>query len=154
MTKAVIKIIGIGSPNGEDRLGWQAVEQLQATEFGREFADHDVEFVANALPGPPLFSALENSDLAILIDAMHSKADAGTVREVQPREIANTLIPLSTHGLDLPQCLKLAETMGRPPRALCIIGIEVGAGIDLSAVGQLCRQAIARTQFLPARLDS
>lgn len=132
-----VHIIGIGSPSGEDRLGWQAVELLEQRSFRPEQPTLALRFFPQVFPGPPLFAALRGADLAILIDAMLSDAEPGTVREVGMHEIAGRLMPISSHGLDLPQCLELAEVMDEPPQSVRVIGIEAGGGLDLANVSTL-----------------
>lgn len=119
------RIIGIGSPFGDDSLGLRAVDLIEDSGILHEYPPGWVELVRLDRPGPALIDRLRGLELAVLIDAMHSGAPAGTVRELAATELEMLVKPVSSHGFDLGATLHLARTLDALPRHLRILGIEM-----------------------------
>ncbi len=131
-------IAGLGSPHGDDQLGWVAIDRLRprlpAGIIATKFRD-----------GIDLLECLDGQDAAVVIDAVEPAGQPGTIRSFQwpcPELVA--CLKLSTHGLSLVEALCLAECLGRLPRRLNIHTIEAKD----NSPGALLSQEIAR------RLDS
>lgn len=72
-----------------------------------------------------LIDAWDGADLAIVVDAVVSGAEAGTIHELD----ATTALPamfsrLSTHVFSVAQVIELGRLLGRMPNRLIVIGIE------------------------------
>jgi hydrogenase maturation protease len=111
-------IAGLGSPHGDDQVGWVAIDRLRprlpAGIIARKFRD-----------GIDLLEFLDGQDTAIVIDAVEPAGQPGTVRSFQwPCPELALRFNLSTHGLSLVEALHLAESLGRLPRRLNIHTIE------------------------------
>lgn len=138
-------VAGIGSEyRGDDGAG-PAVAALVADL---------VDGVADLGPvGDPLdlLGLWDDADLAVVVDAVHSHAEPGTVRLVEVAPEATTAAPegtTSTHGIGLAGVLRLARAVGQAPRRLVVVGIEgedFGQGAGLSP-------AVARAVPRAARL--
>ena len=74
----MIRIVGIGSPFGDDQAGWRVIELLR----GR--LDDDVELVALDRPGAALVSWMEGSDRFILVDAVNPRGSPGRISRIDP----------------------------------------------------------------------
>jgi hydrogenase maturation protease len=127
-------LIGIGSPFGDDTLGWQLVDALAAR--GLRLAGWDVSFSRADRPGPSLLDRLQAQDAAIIIDAMHLGGSHGSVRLVQRDELEASGSLLSGHALGVAETLELGEKLGMLPPRLEILGIEMGAGLPSEAVDE------------------
>ena len=119
----MIRVIGLGSPFGADRLGWDVVERLH----GRVPAA--VHLMTLDRPGVALISWMDNVDWLILVDAVVTeRSPPGRVLHFAPEQIRhNPAGTLSSHGLNLPQTLRLASTLGSLPRRLDLFGVVVDA---------------------------
>ena len=123
-----IRLIGLGSPFGDDAAGPAVVARLAA-----EGLPAGVEAV---IPGRPdaLLDALEGAEAAVIVDASRAGLPPGTVHEPAPTELREARA-LSSHGLGVAGALALAEALGRTPGRLAIVAVEADAleGDGLSA---------------------
>lgn len=125
-----VRVLGIGSPAGDDRAGWCVVDALRARLGGRA----DVALDKLDRPGAGLLAHLEGAAHVVLIDAMRSGAAPGTIRRVDRADWRNQGGP-SSHGFGVFDALALAEALGSLPPALVVYGVEIGAaapGDDLT----------------------
>ncbi|MEW6766229.1 MAG: hydrogenase maturation protease [Pseudomonadota bacterium] len=120
MSQAPQRVIGVGSPFGDDAAGWRVIEHLQ----GRVLPG--VELVRLDRPGAGLISWLESADHVVVIDALRSGAEAGTVRRLEPGALAGLPDGPSSHGLGMANALQLAGAIGALPPRLDIYAIELG----------------------------
>jgi hydrogenase maturation protease len=121
----MIRVVGIGSPFGDDQAGWQVVERLR----GRLPAG--VELLALDRPGAALVNRMRDADWFILVDALEPRGTPGRVCRVDPEALPPGR-RLSSHELALDETLRLADALGcRPPR-LDVYGIEI-AGLESDA---------------------
>ena len=128
----MIRIIGIGSSFGDDAAGLIAARLLAAAP------PPDTEVIEADRPGATLIELLDGADAAILIDAARSGAPAGTLHDLDLRDLPRQTITLvSSHGLGVIDAVRLACVLGRAPtcgRVLAIaISAEQIAGFDVDA---------------------
>jgi hydrogenase maturation protease len=125
----VVRIIGIGSPHGDDRIGWDVIEALRKDPLLRRFRSEAIVADCCAGPGGRLIALLADADFGILIDAMRSRSPPGTVRRLAPDDIVLAEPapgPVSCHGFGLGQALALARVLGTLPSRLAVFGVELG----------------------------
>jgi hydrogenase maturation protease len=115
-----IRLIGLGSPFGDDAAGPAVVARVAA-----EGLPEGVEAVLPARPDA-LLDALEGADAAVLVDASRAGLAPGTVHEPAPGALREARA-LSSHGLGVAGALALAEALGRAPRRLAVVAIEAAA---------------------------
>jgi hydrogenase maturation protease len=131
---AYIVIIGIGSPFGDDRLGWVAAEMLRAAP-ALQSAAGPIEILVLDRPGSTLLSHWQNADTVILIDAIRSGQTPGSLHCIAADRIEGSSSTTSSHGFGVAAALDLARALGELPDRCYICGIEVDpahAGEDLS----------------------
>ncbi len=134
---SAVRILGIGSPHGDDRVGWAVVEALAASGA---LARHAAEALCCDRPGLHLAALLAGAEHAILVDALRGGGPPGRVRRLAPGELALAPGPLSAHGFGVAEGLALAGALGTLPRRLSVIGIEIASaepGADLSAAARV-----------------
>ncbi|HMA30432.1 MAG TPA: hydrogenase maturation protease [Casimicrobiaceae bacterium] len=134
--KVATRILGIGSPAGDDRAGWAAAEAVRASAWYRSRAD-SVEVACLDRPGLALLAAMQGATRVVLIDAFRSGAAPGTVRRLDLDRIAmQETGRVSSHGFGLAEALALGHALGVLPPRLTLFGVEAGeadGGEDLSA---------------------
>ncbi|WP_020653149.1 hydrogenase maturation protease [Massilia niastensis] len=118
-----IRLIGIGSPSGDDRIGWDVIEALVASGLLQRFPAGTVEACCCDRPGA-LLALFREVELAVVIDAMQSGAPAGTVRRLGAEELAPGQGMVSCHGIGVAEQLALGRALGLLPPALLLYGIE------------------------------
>lgn len=124
--RAHVHIVGIGSPAGDDRLGWIAVEHLRNSPVILSFGK-DVTLLAIDRPGARILAEFTAGQHVILIDAVRSGASPGTLYSIDSREGLAMLGGVSTHGFGVADSLALAETLGCLPERWVVFGLEAGA---------------------------
>ena len=117
--EAPVPVIGIGSPFGADRAGWEVVDLL-----AREGAA-GLSPLRCASPAGELLGMLRGTDRAVLVDAVVSGAPPGTVGRWEGRGVLEPRSALSSHGLDVAAVLALGDALGELPATLVLYGIEV-----------------------------
>ena len=142
-----IRILGIGSPSGDDQAGWLTVDALRASGVGD---DDDVSIEKLDRPGANLIPLLENTAWAILVDAMQSEGPAGRIQRFDQQDWPSYLQGLSSHGFGVLDALTLARELGCLPARLDLYGIEIGdvmlgevPGISVQAAAQKLAGLIA-----------
>jgi hydrogenase maturation protease len=133
-----IQLIGVGSPFGDDRLGWVAAEALQRSSVVQ--AMHPGRMTISILdrPGAMLLAHWQNADDVILIDAVHSGAAPGTLHCLTVADLVSDGLPASSHGFGIACALELGGALGNLPGRVLLYGIE----IDPAHVGQSLSPAV------------
>ncbi len=121
-----VRIFGVGSPFGEDRIGWQAIEALNRSGILRGFPPGWVSLSCLDRPGARLIEDMNGALAVILIDAMRSGAPPGSLRRLDLDRLEAWGASLSSHGMGVAGALGLACALGQLPERLVILGIEIG----------------------------
>lgn len=133
----MIRVIGVGSPWGDDQAGWLAAEALRGL-----FGEDSVEIKTLDRPGPALCQHWQRNDSVILLDAVHAHGEVGRIHCVEGAAIANLGgASLSSHGFGVAEAVALAGALEAMPQRLCLLGLEVsgsGRGAGLSAATEQC----------------
>ena len=127
-------VIGIGNPDrGDDAAGLRVVEMLRETPIpGARLVTVTGDMLR-------LLDSFADADSAVLIDAMHTGAVAGSVVrfDASSAQIKNDLESFaSSHAFNLAETIELARSLNRLPPRLVVFGIEAAdftLGNDLSA---------------------
>jgi hydrogenase maturation protease len=135
-------VLGIGqSLRGDDAAGLEAVRLWQHL-YPQTAQKVQVELCE--LPGLALLDLLEGFQAAVLVDALQTAAQAGTLLRLGPDELAAfTLDSQSAHGWGVAETLALGGSL-YPWLAQCritligIAGSAFGMGAALSPAVQTC----------------
>lgn len=111
--------VGMGSPFGDDRLGWVVADELERRDRGK--------YVVRKANSPAdLFDWLTGVDRLIVCDACVSHQPRGTVlRFPWPDAELATLGFSGTHDLNLPAALELASTLAVLPTHTTIWSLTI-----------------------------
>lgn len=123
MTRVVI--IGVGSPAGDDQVGWCVVHTLQQSGLSDQLSCQ-MDLLALDRPGAGLIQYLEGVDAAVLIDAVHSGGEPGTIHRIDDPALLEKDALVSSHGLGVASALELAGALAMLPATLMVYGIEIG----------------------------
>ncbi len=120
---AAIRLLGIGSPWGDDRVGMLAVQALADL-----FHPAQVAVSLHDRPGAALIPLLRGTHVAVLVDAVRSGARPGTLHRLEGQAVFAAGRNLaSTHGFGLADALALANELGEAPSLLVLWGVEIEA---------------------------
>lgn len=142
-----IRVIGVGSPIGLDRIGWEAVRGLENRGLLRYLPPGRVELSVLDRPGSLLVQVLESAPAVILVDAMQAGGRPGKVRRFTPPNLPPEGAFVSSHDVGVTQAIALAGALGVLPSRLVIYGIEIGPQPRCTAaarLAELCERAVAR----------
>lgn len=136
---SAVRILGIGSPSGDDQAGWLTADALLVE--GMQAPGIDIQKLDR--PGANLISLLDDAAWVILIDAMQSDGSVGHIRHFSEAEWPAYRHGLSSHGLGVLDALALARELGNLPARIDLYGIEIGmanpgepAGGEVQAAAQ------------------
>ena len=118
-----VRILGIGSPSGDDQAGWLTVDALAACGV---HAGHELVIEKLDRPGAGLVSRLD-ADWVILVDAMQGGGPPGRIRCFEQDAWPDYAHGLSSHGFGVLDALLLAQALASLPRRLQLYGIEIGS---------------------------
>jgi len=136
---ARIRVIGIGSPFGADRIGWEVAEALRERlapdPIGVERGNAaGVQIELADRPGVELLHLMDQAREVILVDAiLVPGARRARVRWVERAELEACSSSHSSHGLGVAEALALGEVLARLPPRLAVLGIEVDPDADAPA---------------------
>ncbi len=109
--------VGIGSPFGEDRLGWQVAAEIEQRAVAKAC-------IRCARAPADLLDWLAGVDRLVVCDACHDGGQAGTWRRFDwPNASINDVAFCGTHDLGLAATLALAEQLGLLPKQTTIWGM-------------------------------
>src|SRR3569623_1732045 len=104
-----VRILGIGSPSGDDQAGWLAVDAL--ADCGIQ-GEHELAIDKLDRPGASLIGLLEHADWVILVDAMQSGDRPGRIKRFDQDAWPGYTHGLSSPGLGVLDALSLARAFG------------------------------------------
>lgn len=114
-----LRIVGVGSPFGADRIAWDVVEALGPLPDG-------VEAACCVSPLSELPALLRGAEAVLLVDAMLG-VPPGTMLRCSREDLKVRQDKVSSHGLSVDLALDLAEALGELPPRLNIIGLGIGS---------------------------
>jgi hydrogenase maturation protease len=117
-------VVGVGNPfRSDDGVGLAVARRL------RPLVPEGVDVVE--LEGEPveLLDAWDGADLALVVDAISTGGEPGTVVRVEAGKQPVPARPgsASTHLLGLAEAIELGRELGRLPRRTVVFGIEGGS---------------------------
>ncbi len=127
-----IKVIGIGNLiMQDDGLGVHIIRELEA-----QGVPGNVELIDGGTHSYDLLEFLADADYAIIVDAMHTGGEPGTIYRapldelgIKPQENMTSL-----HELHFVEAVEMARLLGYHPQVL-VFGVEpkeVGLGLELT----------------------
>jgi hydrogenase maturation protease len=143
-----VAVIGIGqSLRGDDAAGLEAVRRWQE-KFPETATRPEIRIEACELPGLTLIDLLNDVETAILVDAVQSSAQPGTIHRLSEEELASfTSGSKSAHGWGVAETLQMRSQLMDEKIKIRIIAIEaeqieLGAGLSKAvenALSTLCK---------------
>lgn len=135
-----VLVLGLGNPlMGDDGVGLELMRRVQASgSFGPE-----VVFEDGGTLGMALLPVLEDARCAILLDAVHTGADAGTVVVRRGEELPGYFSHvISPHQIGLREVLGALQLRETTPDLLVLVGIEAGQTGFGESLSEAVRDAV------------
>lgn len=121
-----LRIIGIGSPFGDDQLGWEVVKLLEKCLNLVPFIPSQLQLICCDRPGMYLLELMRGANTVFLIDAVVTGAVYGTLHRFENQEIEAISSPLSSHALGVAYAIKMGRALDELPLKVILYGIEIG----------------------------
>jgi hydrogenase maturation protease len=132
-------LVGIGSPHGDDRIGWEVAKRIQGIH------QKDVTVRLGRTPSN-LLDWLEDVEHLVICDACRGAGKVGSVHHwTWPTNQLETLRWSGTHDVSLPAVLALAEQLGKLPTSVIVWAIEVSTTQPGDVLSVNARPAITTT---------
>ncbi|MFN7875352.1 MAG: hydrogenase maturation protease [Pirellula sp.] len=118
MNKSEQKLIyGIGSPNGDDQIGWRVIERIRSRL-------PDGWHAKSGVVPMDLLNHLEDICEVHIVDACEGEEEIGTThRFVWPEQQLQYNSATTSHDFSLKMTLELADSLGILPKTVTIWGI-------------------------------
>jgi len=137
MTARTTLIVGIGSPHGDDRVGWEMARNVE------RWADTVSCRVRIAKSPLEILSWLDGVERLIVCDACRSGATIGTVRRLDwPDSRLASQNWSGTHDFSIAAVLELAQQLNRLPVEVVLFAVEAGPAGPLEKMSDEVRSAI------------
>ncbi|CZG87952.1 TPA: hydrogenase maturation protease [Legionella pneumophila] len=121
----LIKILGIGSPFGDDQVGCLAADCLKTELSKDQYISKLVSIESHDRPGLRLIELMNPAKVVFLIDAVKSGCTIGTIHCLKNKEIYAFKNMLSTHEMGVAQALQLGHSLNALPEHIILYGIEI-----------------------------
>jgi hydrogenase maturation protease len=116
-----VRIIGVGSPFGNDDIGWRVIDTLQRSNN----VPRHVDLVSMDRPGISLLHLLQGAKRVILVDALLAAARYGEILILEQTQIRAPEKLYSSHDLDVAGTLQLAAKLELLPEQLSIVALAI-----------------------------
>ena len=130
-------VIGLGSLNGDDQIGWEIVDELK-----KAINDNlPITVYKSKGAGIDWFSSLADGDYQciLFVDAILSTGKPGDIRKIDLDEIESAL-PLascSSHNISFYDSYQLARNLGMLKVPVKFIGVEIESANALSSMSSI-----------------
>lgn len=121
----LLKVLGIGSPFGDDRVGWAVVEMLQKKPELMPYIPEQLYLEKIDQPCISLLDSVRKTRTVILIDAIKSGSPLGTIHQYENPQFEDKFSLFSTHGMGINQVLQLGAILNNLPEEIFLYGIEI-----------------------------
>ena len=145
-------MVGVGSPAGDDRVGWEVVLAFEAELRNRPFLEPCIRTRACDRPGAALVNLLDGFDRAVIVDAARGPyCRPGTVRWLDERGL-HAFQSTSTHGFGVAEALALGRAMGNRSCLVDVLAVCTSR-FEGDTVSEVVRAAVpVAVEIILARL--
>lgn len=122
-----VLFVGVGSPHGDDRIGWLVADELRQWAASETPAGNSPAIRKASSPAD-LLDWLEDVDRLVVCDACSANGSPGTsTRWVWPEPSVRRAHAAGTHQLSLVDALDLATSLHRLPEEVILWGVQAGS---------------------------
>ena len=121
-----LRVLGIGSPFGDDQLGWAVLKQLQQKVILDPYIPSRLELMCMDRPGLHLLELMRGAQSVFLIDAVQSDTEIGTIQRLENGDINGMSHHFSTHALGVAEAMVMGSILQELPEQVVLYGINIG----------------------------
>ena len=121
-----LRVFGIGSPFGDDKLGWDVIKRLQQSTTLYPYIPYRLELMCCDRPGMHLLELMRGAQSVFIIDAIKSGNKIGTIHRLENEEIKDMSHHFSTHALGVAEAMTMGSILKELPEQVVLYGVEIG----------------------------
>lgn len=144
-----LTVIGLGSPFGDDQVGWWIAERLR-----QRVPPSIARVLIRDRPGTSVLEEIAGGPAAMLIDAAHTGAAAGTIQCLSPAEIEPRAGVWSSHDMRLGESLCLGRALGILPADLRLYLVSIDPSGAVEPTASLTPRVLTAARALTERLTT
>jgi hydrogenase maturation protease len=130
-------VVGVGSPYGDDSLGWEVVRHLQLHPKIQQLAVRDIVIQCADRPGIDLLNIINQSNTALIIDAAVSDYPPGTITRLESEDLDTAIKNTSTHDFGVLETIALGKVLNQLPNRVIVLGFAISQeNIEQNEFGQ------------------
>ena len=130
-------MLAVGSPFGDDAVGWAAARALREHPGFRAGLAEQVSVVECDRPGMALVELIAGAGFVVLLDAVVDGGVPGRVLRIDSIDALAATGPCSSHGLGLAESLRMAAALGELDAAWVVLGASIEPAAAASSQGAL-----------------
>ena len=130
-------IIGIGSPNEGDELGWQIIEKLKKDKRISDLKEKGLSLLTLDRPGILINEYIKNYDHVLIIDAIKPEVTNKTFVCIDGQQLISTSNQVSSHETGLVESLVLLKSLQLMPERIVVIGITNTDNVTIEKITNL-----------------
>lgn len=138
----LIKVLGIGSPFGDDQVGWDVADALQQQIAMCPNIDLLVSIEKHDRPGIRLIELMSGAHTVFIIDAIKSGSEIGVIHRFRNQDIFALENRLSTHDMGVSEVLQLGNVLNALPDNIILYGIEIDSTVPGATLSRRVESAI------------
>jgi len=120
-----LRVLGIGSPFAEDRVGWEVIKLLQKDSVLTNYPKEKLLISYHDRPGLRLIELMEKAKTVFLIDAVRSETTEGRLHCFKNKDLLNMKETCSSHSFDIAHAIEIAKALNVLPKQIVFYGIEI-----------------------------
>lgn len=117
-------IIGIGSPQPNDILGWHTIDALKNNHILSSLESQGLSLMKLDRPGINLIEKLRPYNHILLIDALKQPSTNASFILMDAKRIESQKKPISSHETGLVESIELLKNMDLYPESILIMGVS------------------------------
>ena len=118
-------IIGIGSPNDGDELGWQIIDKLQQDERINRLKEKGLSLFKLDRPGIQLGEHMKGYDHVLIVDAIKLGTTKRSFVCIDGSQLGATASQISSHETGVVESVALLKSLELMPERVVVVGVSV-----------------------------
>lgn len=131
-------IIGIGSPQENDKSGWLAIDTLKKSKHISSLQKNGLTLIKLDRPGMKLAEILKSFNHVILIDAIKPGISNSEFQWINIQQTASDIRSLSSHNIGVIESLEWIKAFKTLPKDIALLGLADIVPTELQAIILAC----------------
>ncbi|MCW8923474.1 MAG: hydrogenase maturation protease [Gammaproteobacteria bacterium] len=117
-------IIGIGSPNEGDELGWQVIDKLKSDKHINKLKQKGLSLLKLDRPGISLAESIKHYDHVLIVDAIKNGTTDKSFVCIDGNQLGAASSQLSSHETGVIESIALLRSLDSMPKRLIVVGVS------------------------------